>query len=307
MPHYLFTSSAPSTGGVFAADTATGRYCRIYEGSCRGLTRGPDGAFYTVTGYRNTTEDLSTVHRIDPRTWETRELARFPLKDSHDLRWIGDSFYLVASVGNWILRLNAACRELDRMQIVEDPRDICHFNCLTEHEGSLYGTLFTLSPGERREKRATPAWFFEGKVVRLDYPGRRFEVVYEPLGQPHSLHSRPDGLYLVESHFSALTRIDLAHGRSERLAQYTGFVRGLCFGESEVVLGTSKMYRKDRRWTRPLPWWRQWQERLLPFSGLLVADPRSLRLRRRIAVPKSQVYDILPLDPAGAAVDALAL
>src|SRR5262249_26995193 len=143
---------------------------------------------------------FSALHRLRPEDWSAELVAELPLGDCHDLHWIDGHFYLVASLGNQIVRLNAECRPVDRMQIVEDERDICHVNSITAADGQLFCSIFTLSPGERKEKRYTDAWFHEGKILRLDFPRRTYDIFHEPLCQPHSLSCFQGALHLVESH-----------------------------------------------------------------------------------------------------------
>src|SRR5262249_41104595 len=209
MAHYLYTSSSDDVGGLFLLDSATGESRRLLTGSYRGFTRGPDGCYYVVSGSRNRENDPNLVHRteiyrVDPARWEAEQVAEHPIGDAHDLRWFDGHFYLVASVGNQIVRLDERFQPGDRMQIGEDERDVCHVNCLEEIDGQLYCSIFTLSPGERREKRLLGVWQNEGKILKLDYAARRFEVVHEPLAQPHSLVFRRGDLYVAESHKSCL-------------------------------------------------------------------------------------------------------
>jgi hypothetical protein len=294
MPEYLFSSATRAAGGLFLFDSGTGKVVRLLEGSYRGLTPGPGGAFYAVSGTHNVREapdHRCVVYRLEPGRWAAEPVAEFPVGDSHDLRWIGGHFYLVASVGNLILKLDAEGREIGRMQIVEDPDDVCHVNCLTGMDGRLFCSVFTLSPGSRKEKRLTGAWHTEGKVLELDLERRSFSVFYEPLCQPHSLTYHEGYLYLTESYGSCLTRIDPAARAATRLAHYTGFVRGICFGPGENLVGTMRMRDSDRN-RRVVPLRRRWLERLRPFAGLMVVDPKTWRVRRRVSLPESGVYDI---------------
>lgn len=298
MAYYLLTNAAKSNGGAFLIDTTRGRKRKVLRGSFRGVTQAPDGSFWVVSGSRRTQAEKSAVHRIDPRDWSSEKIGDYEVRDSHDLRWFRGHFYLVASVGNVILKLDREGREVDRMQIVEDARDIVHVNCLTEIDGALYCTIFTLTPGERKLKSATGAWHTEGKLLKLDFDNKRFDIVYEPLCQPHSLIPRPEGLYVVESHLSTLSRLDLQRGTCERIRQYRGFLRGLAFTPGEAVLGCCVMYVQDRRRMRPLPWLRQKLEELFPFSGLYVLDDRTWKVRHRVPIEFSEPYELLPLDPS---------
>jgi len=294
MGFYLFTSNSALRGGVYLLDSRSGRVDRVLRGSFRGLTRGPDGAWYVVSGSRNPQRDSSTIHRLDPRDWSSDVVVEHAVKDSHDLKWIDGHFYLVASVGNQILKLDRHGALVDRLQIAENEHDTCHVNCLIEVAGEQYCTVFTMRPGERRDTHRTEAWHTDGKLLRLDWERKSFSVVYEPLSQPHSLVWRDGKLYLVESHTSTATRLDLAQGTRQALRQYTGFLRGLAFGPGEIVMGVCVMYRRDRRRLRPLPWLKTLQERYFPFAGLLVLD-ENWKLQRRVALPRAEVYDIVPL------------
>src|SRR5262249_54313478 len=135
MAQYLFTSSSHGVGGTFLLDSTTGATRKLLAGSFRGITSGPDGCYYGVTGTRHTDYGPNMVHRaviyrIEPGTWKAEAVAEHPVGDTHDLLWFNGHFYLVASLGNQIIRLDERCRWLDRMQIVEDERDVCHVNCL---------------------------------------------------------------------------------------------------------------------------------------------------------------------------------
>jgi hypothetical protein len=291
LARYLFTNAARTGGGLYLLDTADGAMTRVLEGSFRGLTEGADG-FYVVSGYRNPAEDVSIVHRIEPDTWRSEALATHPVKDSHDLRWNGDGFYLVASVGNRILRLDRQGALIDSLQIIDDERDICHVNCLTSFRGELYCAVFTLSPGDRESKRLTGAWHAEGKILRLDWPAKSWEIAYEPLAQPHSLVATSEELLLVESHKARVVSLDRSFGTARVLGQYSGFLRGLSCPDDEALIGVSTMYDKDRRRLRPLPLLHRLEERYRPFAGLLLVDPKTWRIRRRFPLEGAQVYDI---------------
>lgn len=291
MARYIFTSSSKNRGGVYILDSASGEVERILDGSTRGITLGPDGAYYVVSGYRNPEEGNSTIHRLDPRTWASEKVAEYALGDCHDLRWIDGHFYLLASLGNQIVRLDAEGQEVDRMQIVEDDRDICHLNCITELNGELYCSIFTLSPGERAEKRLTGAWHTEGKILKLDYERRSFEIWHDSLCQPHNLVYHEGAMYFVESHTSSVARVDIATRKKKVLAQYTGFVRGLTFGPGEVAVGVCPYYKDDRKRLKPLPFYRQWLEHTFPFSGLLVLNARNWRVRKRVPIKRAEVYE----------------
>src|SRR5690349_5717646 len=98
----------PATGGVYLLDTRAGTVRRIHDHPTRGLTLTPDG-IYTVG-------NKGAVYHLDPKTWKARLKVDLKLDGSHDLRWIDGGFFLVASMGNLVVRLDPELRELDRMQ-----------------------------------------------------------------------------------------------------------------------------------------------------------------------------------------------
>ena len=76
-------------------------------------------------------------------------------------------------------------------------------------------------------------------------------------------------------------------------------MRGLAFSADgrEAAIGICPMYPRDRKRLRPLPWYRQLQEQWFPFSGILIADARTWRVKRRFRVEAAEPYEILCVDP----------
>src|SRR5690242_17510345 len=83
----------PTTGGVYLVDTDLGLVRRVLARPTRGITVGPDGC-YAVGHY-------GEIHRLDPDGWTATLVAELDLIGTHDLRWVGSEFFLVASPGNW--------------------------------------------------------------------------------------------------------------------------------------------------------------------------------------------------------------
>lgn len=301
---YLISSVSHGGDGVFRFDLESGDRETLVPGRFRGITAGPDGWHYAVTGSRRQERGVEThIFRFKPETREVEDLGPFAWRGCHDLRWYGDGFYLVASVGNYIVKLNERLEQVDHMQIVEDARDVCHVNCLGHHNGSLYASVFTLSPGPRSEKRMTSAWTTEGKVLKIDFAARRWEIFWEPLAQPHSLLWAPDGLYIVESHTSRITRINPEQGRAQTVRKFHGFLRGLSQEGDRLVLGVTEMFYEKRQRSAHLPLFTRLMERFRPFAGVLVLDRQSGRTLKSYRMEGTEIYDIVPLRtaPSGAA------
>src|SRR5262249_23396018 len=107
MPRYVFTCSSEASGGLFLLDSTSGQVTRAFNGPLPGVTRGPDSAFYAVSGFRSRPDDPklshpAVVYRLCPASWRSEAVAEFPMEDAHDLRWWRDSFYLVGSDRNEI-------------------------------------------------------------------------------------------------------------------------------------------------------------------------------------------------------------
>lgn len=295
MPRYLFTSASPKRGGLFSLDTSFGDVKQISDLKCWGLTRGHDGAFYFVGGSGTTHPPRAVFYRYAPGG-RVEQVAEHEIGYSHDLKKFGDYYFLVASLGNQIVRFDEQFRLVDRMQIVENDGDVCHVNSLELCEGSLYCTIFTLAQGLRREKRFSGAWHMEGKCLKLNWEEKSWEILAEPFGQPHSLTYHQGAFYLTESHLAQVTWLDPVSREKRVVAKYSNFVRGLCFAPEETLVGTCIRYRGDRKRLQHLPWWRIWQERLFPFAGVMVVDPVTWRVRRKYSLPETEVYDIRALD-----------
>ncbi|MFN3650813.1 MAG: DUF4915 domain-containing protein [Armatimonadota bacterium] len=278
MPSLLTTSHTPAHGGVFLLNTETAETRKILDVPCRGITRGPDG-YYTV-------ENFGVVHYLDPKTWQPVRRAETGYAWCHDLKWFGGYFYLVASKGNWVVRLDSDFRELDRMQIVESDDDVCHANCIEEMDGELILSIFTLVPGKREEKNGSHPWRHDGKVLRLDWQRRGYEVLHEPLSQPHSLNWRDGQIYCCESYTSKLSVIPGGGQRHRTLRKLNGFVRGLTFDGDRAFVGVTR--RRLEHYHPMVRWW----ARLTRWCGVLEMDANTWKPLRRYPLPSRQVYDL---------------
>jgi hypothetical protein len=173
--------------------------------------------------------------------------------------------------------------------VVQDDGDICHANCLIEVDGSHLLTIFTLSPGLREEKRHGMAWRTEGKVLRLDWKRHTFDIAYEPLCQPHSMHLRDGLLYLCESFTGAVSAVSLEKQTKTELRRMHGFVRGLAFADGKAYVGISRVR------TRRSPW----QKLISAFHmkcGIVEMDPTTWTPLRKFPMPGSEVYEVMALD-----------
>lgn len=281
MPRILVTNCSKAGGGAFVLDTETGRVEQIHPRSTRGITNGPDGIYFV--------ENHGDVYRLDPESLQATQVARTGLDGCHDLRWIDDHFYLVACTGNLVQRLDRNLQPVDSLQIVPDEADVCHANCLIRLDGRLLLTIFTLSPGRREEKNTSRAWTSEGKVLALDWERKGFEVLHEPLGQPHSLVWHEERLYCCESATSQVTLLDLSRKSRRGLRRLHGFVRGLAFHDGIAYVGISRR-RKHMTVIQKLLWSRRLS------CGVIALDSRTWKPLGEWAIPGTEVYDLVILD-----------
>jgi hypothetical protein len=291
---YLFTSVSSTRGGIWLFDSVSGETTRLVEGHFRGITPGPDGRYWAVSGRRQ----RSRAHRtrlvaLTPESWKVEDRGELPYRGCHDLRWTGDAFYLAASFGNHLVRLDETGRETGDFQLVPTAEDVCHLNSVAALKDELYCTVFSLEPGTRRKKRGTSAWHSAGKLLRVDFDARRFEVCIGGLEQPHSLNPSEDGFLLVESYAASITRVWPAEERCARLAIHKGFVRGLSVVQNEWVAGVCT-FQRDEEPQSPLE---KLAVRVLsptrPFEGLMTLEPGTGALRRRFPLPGSDIYDVI--------------
>lgn len=283
MARLLFTNCTENAehGGVYLFDTVTKQHRRVLAHPSRGITQGPDGMY--VVGTRG------AIYHLDPETWQSTLKTDTKLAGSHDIRWLNGEFVLVASRGNWVVRLDEQFKQIDSMQIVADDGDVCHANCLVEVDGSQLLTIFTLSPGLREEKRHGMAWRTEGKVLRLDWKRHSFDIAYEPLCQPHSMHWRDGQLYLCESFTGAISTVSFDKKKKTELTRMHGFVRGLAFADGKAYVGVSRVRTKRTAW----------QKFIYTFHmkcGIVEMDPKTWKPTARYKMPGTEVYEVMALD-----------
>lgn len=283
MAQLLVSSCGGEHGGLYSLDTETGELGRIFNSPIRGITPGP-GGYYAVS-------HTGSVYVFEPATWQVEERARLPFNGCHDLRWDGEHFYLAVVYGNQVVRLDERFRVTDRIQIADDEDDVVHPNCLTWVDGRMVLSVFTLAPGRREDKRFSDAWRTHGKLLALDWRHKRFDVIHEPLSQPHSLVSRGGDLYCCESPKGWITRISLRDQATTRIVRLPGFVRGLAFCGPSAYVGISKHRGRHSLLGKML-------NSLRLKCGIVELDAETWQRKRVFPIPGTDVYEIIRLDHA---------
>lgn len=284
MSRLLITNHSPDRhGGIYLLDARRKRLRKIFDQPVRGITRADDGRYYFV-------HEEGAIFRMEPESWKVSLVAKTGFRLCHDLKFLNGCFYLVACRGNHVVRLDHQGRVIDLMQIIEQDADVCHANCIAEVNGELLLTIFTLTPGTRAEKTKTNAWRREGKILRLDWEKKAWEIVYEPLAQPHSMVWHGDRLYLCESRASQLVAMSADYTSKQMVSKIHGFVRGLQFVDDRVFVGISKVNRNPTRME-------QFKDLFRVACGVMELDPRTGEVKAKFRVPGVQVYDLLAVDP----------
>lgn len=274
----LATVTSREGGGVYAIHDTTHQVNRLFEGPVRGITGSPHGTYFL--------QESGRVYRLGPGD-QAIDVADIGLRGCHDLRWHDGCFYAVACIGNRVVRFSPEFQRLDEIQIVPDERDVAHANCLTFREDECLLSIFTLSPGSREEKRHSSSWRTEGKVLRLDWTSHTFEVVHEPLSQPHSLVWRDGFLHVCESHTSRVLRLRPGGTGSDTVAQLRGFTRGLAMDDGGFWVGISRRRSRERSALR------RWWLTVTGWCGVVRVDGKTGRVVARIPLPGTEVYDLL--------------
>lgn len=113
--------------------------------------------------------------------------------------------------------------------------DRCHLNgiCVIDHRVRFVTALGESdTAGGWREEKATGG-------LLIDVPSN--EIVARGLGMPHSPRWYEGRLWVLESAVGALSTIDLATGKIERVAELPGFTRGLAFAGPYAFIGLSQV------------------------------------------------------------------
>jgi len=159
----------------------------------------------------------------------------------HDLAWDGERLWLVNTLFNGLVTLEAPWsfvpRWLPPFITGWVPEDRCHLNGLALAEdgsGPLWVTALAETDRDQgwRDERI-------GGGCLLHVPSG--EVVLRGLAMPHSPRLYRGVLHLLDSGRGQLLSLDPASGRSRVVAQLPGFTRGLdCFG-GHAFVGLSRI------------------------------------------------------------------
>lgn len=113
--------------------------------------------------------------------------------------------------------------------------DRCHLNGLAVREGAI---RYVSALGAGNESQGWRKHKADGGVI-LEVPSGK--VIVNGIAMPHSPRWYRDQLWFLESGYGALCRVNPATGKSERIAQFPGFTRGLDFYGPFAFIGLSQV------------------------------------------------------------------
>lgn len=186
----------------------------------------------------------SAIARLGP-DFRTRKVT-YPrgLSDTHGLVDAGYAIYAASTGTDGIVRL---WPDLSRYEALHPfpttGRDVHHINDICLHRGEIVFSMF----GARRRHGLR-----NGAIMNLSDGSPYFDG----LGDPHSVTSDGDNLYVLESPTGTLYRIN--DDGFEKVLSVQGYARGLCISPDRFIIGVSAPRAKsrlgpDRRKGRLLP------------------------------------------------------
>ena len=254
--------SAPNDGGVFLVGPGAATARLISPVDTVGMTATPTGF---VLARQSGVDSILRIVDADGLRLYDFEQGHF---DLHDLHWIDGRLYVVCTMTNSVLELDAGLAELRRWTLPGEP-DSLHLNSLAMHRGRLLVSVFGDFDRHRGYKGLTRG---AGRVLDLETG----EAVVEGLSQPHSLKSDGDLLWLCDSEAHMLRAFD---GAREMVAHpLGGYTRGLLLAGDVIHVGLSRA-RGDTTGSGQ--------------ATLVVLERGTLRELERVPVAANEIYDVI--------------
>ena len=197
------------------------------------------------------------------------------LGDPHDVAWTGSHYLIVSSIQNrvsWVRRDGT----IDRTWEAPGENDSWHINCLHQHEGLWYLSVFGKFATHRGWSVDTAGT--SGFLLRLDDN----EEIITGLSQPHTPRFI-DGSWVVCNSFAhELLRFEPGSCRVERRLQLDGYTRGIAVVDDVIFVGISAgRYAQDRT-----------------NAAICAIDRSTWQVIDRVDVPTKEIFDLLPVTHA---------
>lgn len=256
----------PDGGGVFAV--TSGMTHLLSRQNTAGLDVA-DGELRTLSYSER--DDLGATLRVYDGYGARAAFCLDGVVEPHDVRRHGDLTVVVSTSDNEIVWFDDTGAVVRRWR-APGTGDSWHLNNLLVHEGALLACAF----GRFERDREWTEHLGEGTGVVFDV--ETGVDVLTGLDRPHNPHPLEDGWLVCSSADGLLLRLDGPSGRVVQRVHVGGWTRGLAVVDDAVLVGTSI-------------------HRLSSGPGdtaaVVVLDRATLQERERIALPTTDVYDVV--------------
>ena len=193
---------------------------------------------WTLRDHSDIAPAMEPAGRFD-RCWLPRSSVVTGAISCHELAWGDDGLWVVNTAFSCLAQLDAAHSFVPRWRppfvSALAAQDRCHLNGLAMRDGRpAFVSLFAPSDepaGWRANRNET------GTVLDV----ASGEPVTTGLAMPHSPRWHDGGLFVLNSGFGRLERVDLATGGRDVVATFPGYARGLAFHRGLAFVGLSRI------------------------------------------------------------------
>lgn len=196
-----------------------------------GITKVEDG--YIVTTQSSTHPCLIFLDlNLNLINWKALEIA----KDPHSITYNQGFIYIASTGNNSIIKLpfngNFGTEEI-HWSFDDSSKDIIHLNGISFFKDELVVCCF----GEKKDDKTIRSGFVKNISNN--------EILLEGIREPHNLTCYQDKLYVLESMTGSIYQID--QGTYKIYQEFTGYVRGLAFGEQNDIFVIRNARRRSSR------------------------------------------------------------
>jgi len=198
---------------------------KILEANTHGMIKQGDYLFISAQG-----------HGIIKYSIKSDEVvATIPLPDGHrphGLRVVDENLFVACSMADSVLQLDMngdVIREYSlsaKRGHVGTAQHHCNDLYVTDH--SIYLSMFSFTGNWKKGS-------FDGGVIEINRQSGSFTPVIQDLKMPHSITMHDDILYVLDSYRGAIRGYD-----NQIVGYLNGFVRGIDFYDSMIIVGESK-------------------------------------------------------------------
>ncbi|MFL2571430.1 MAG: DUF4915 domain-containing protein [Parvicellaceae bacterium] len=209
------------------------------------------------------------------------------IDDVHSISYSKEGIYVTSTGNDSVFKLLTdsnfniiSVKRIWRHQLSNPKKDSdqLHVNSICNYKNSLYISCFGHSPSEKHDKTNK-----KGHIIELNSN----KVIYNNVGQPHTLNKVDNKLCFLESSEGTLHFID---GKKVNI---NGYLRGMSTLKNEICIGVSGKRIKSK------------SKKSLNFkltnkeekAEIVVLDKNTLKVKKNIQLGTygNEIYDIIPL------------